>query len=387
MSPKSDFPLQQFEGVSTPFYYYDVALLRSTLGEVCASSPQGSVVHYALKANSNEALLRVIAQYGLGADCVSGGEIELAVASGFAPDQIVYSGVGKTDAEIRQALSVGIGCFNVESLAELEVIDALAAECGVVAPVAIRVNPHIDAHTHHYITTGLSENKFGVDISQLHDVVGRVLNMQHVRMRGLHFHIGSQITTLQPYEALCEVVNQLQDEMEQRGVVMDYVNVGGGLGVDYEQPDENPVPDFAAYFATFTRLLQLRKGQTLHFELGRSIVCQCGTLITRVLYIKEGLTKRFAIVDAGMTDLMRPALYQASHRIENITSREPVENYDVVGPVCESSDSFGSDIAINAAQRGDIIAIRSAGAYGESMASRYNSRKLPGIFLSEELSL
>ena len=385
MSPKSDFPLQQFEGVSTPFYYYDMALLRSTLGEVCASSPQGSVVHYALKANSNEALLRIIAQYGLGADCVSGGEIELAVASGFAPAQIVYSGVGKTDAEIRQALSVGIGCFNVESLAELEVIDALAAECGVVAPVAIRVNPHIDAHTHHYITTGLSENKFGVDISQLHDVVGRVLNMQYVRMRGLHFHIGSQITTLQPYEALCEVVNQLQDEMEQRGVVMDYVNVGGGLGVDYEQPDENPIPDFAAYFATFTRLLQLRKGQTLHFELGRSIVCQCGTLITRVLYIKEGLTKRFAIVDAGMTDLMRPALYQASHRIENITSREPVENYDVVGPVCESSDSFGSDIAINAAQRGDIIAIRSAGAYGESMASRYNSRKLPGILLSEEL--
>ena len=385
MSAKSDFPLQRFEGVSTPFYYYDVALLRRTLGEVCASSPQGSVVHYALKANSNVALLRIIAQYGLGADCVSGGEIELAVASGFVPEKIVYSGVGKTDAEIRQALSVGIGCFNVESVAELEVIDAIAAECGVVAPVAIRVNPHIDAHTHRYITTGLSENKFGIDISQLHDVVDRVLNMQHVRMRGLHFHIGSQITTLQPYEALCDVVNRLQDEMEQRGVVMDYINVGGGLGVDYDSPDVNLIPDFAAYFATFARLLQLRDGQTLHFEPGRSIVCQCGTLITRVLYIKEGLTKHFAIVDAGMTDLMRPALYQASHRIENITSQEPVGKYDRVGPVCESSDSFGSDIAINAARRGDIIAIRSAGAYGESMATRYNSRKLPGILLSEEL--
>ena len=384
MSTKSDFPLQRFEGVSTPFYYYDVALLRRTLGEVCASSPQGSVVHYALKANSNVPLLRIIAQYGLGADCVSGGEIELAVASGFVPEKIVYSGVGKADAEIRQALSVGIGCFNVESVAELEVIDAIAAECGVVAPVAIRVNPHIDAHTHRYITTGLSENKFGIDISQLHDVVDRVLNMQHVRMRGLHFHIGSQITTLQPYEALCDVVNRLQDEMEQRGVVMDYINVGGGLGVDYDSPDVNPIPDFAAYFATFARLLQLRDGQTLHFEPGRSIVCQCGTLISRVLYIKEGLTKHFAIVDAGMTDLMRPALYQASHRIENITSQELVVKYDIVGPVCESSDSFGSDIAINAARRGDIIAIRSAGAYGESMATRYNSRKLPGILLSEE---
>jgi diaminopimelate decarboxylase len=379
----SKFPIEQFGGAVTPFYYYDMALLRRTLAEVCAHAPQGSIVHYALKANSNPALLRVIAAAGLGADCVSGGEIALAVECGFAPDKIVYSGVGKTDREICQALSVGIDCFNVESVAELSVIDELAAEVGVIAPVAIRVNPHIDAHTHHYITTGLSENKFGIDISQLWDVVEYVLQLNHVRFRGLHFHIGSQIVSIQPYEVLCDTINQLQDELECRGVAIDYINVGGGLGVDYEHPDEHPIPDFASYFDLFARRLNMHKEQSLHFELGRSIVCQCGTLIARVLYIKEGLNKRFAIVDAGMTDLMRPALYQATHKIENITSTRPTCVYDVVGPICESTDSFGSEVVLNEAQRGDFIAIRSAGAYGESMASRYNSRELPGVMLSE----
>ena len=379
----NSYPIEDFQGVSTPFYYYDVALLRRTLAELCARSPRGSVVHYALKANSNRALLRVIAAYGLGADCVSGGEIALAVESGFAPGKIVYSGVGKTDREINMALSVGIGCFNVESVAELGVIDALAADAGVIAPVAIRVNPHIDAHTHHYITTGLSENKFGVDISQIPDVVEYVMRLSHVRLRGVHFHIGSQIVSMQPYETLCATINKLQDDLESRGVKMDYINVGGGLGVDYEDPDRHAIPDFASYFDTFSTRLKMREGQILHFEPGRSIVCQCGTLIARVLYVKEGLNKSFVIVDAGMTDLMRPALYQAKHKIENITSRGPERVYDVVGPICETSDSFGSAIMLNEAQRGDLIAIRSAGAYGESMASRYNSRDLPGVLLSE----
>ncbi|MBQ5750043.1 MAG: diaminopimelate decarboxylase [Bacteroidaceae bacterium] len=379
----SKFPIEQFGGAVTPFYYYDMALLRRTLAEVCAHAPQGSIVHYALKANSNPALLRVIAAAGLGADCVSGGEIALAVECGFAPDKIVYSGVGKTDREIRQALTVGIDCFNVESVAELNVIDELAAEMGVTAPVAIRVNPHIDAHTHHYITTGLSENKFGIDISQLWDVVEQVRRLSYVQLRGLHFHIGSQIVSMQPYEALCDTVNELQDELGRRGIAIDYINVGGGLGVDYEQPDEHPIADFRAYFDLFARGIKLRAGQTLHFEPGRSIVCQCGTLIARVLYIKEGLNKRFAIVDAGMTDLMRPALYQATHKIENITSKGEACVYDVVGPICESSDSFGSAVVLNEAQRGDFIAIRSAGAYGESMSSRYNSRELPGVMLGE----
>ena len=379
----SKFPIELFSGAVTPFYYYDMALLRRTLAEVCAHAPQGSIVHYALKANSNPSLLRVIAAAGLGADCVSGGEIALAVECGFAPDKIVYSGVGKTDREIRQALAVGIDCFNVESVAELNVIDELAAEMGVTAPVAIRVNPHIDAHTHHYITTGMSENKFGIDISQLWDVVEQVCQLSHVHLRGFHFHIGSQIVSMQPYEALCNTINQLQDELERRGIATDYINVGGGLGVDYEHPDEYPIPDFGAYFGLFAQGIDLRTGQRLHFEPGRSIVCQCGTLISRILYIKEGLNKRFAIVDAGMTDLMRPALYQALHKIENISSMKAVNKYDVVGPICESSDSFGSEVVLNEAQRGDFIAIRSAGAYGESMSSRYNSRELPGVMLSE----
>lgn len=379
----SKFPIEQFRSTVTPFYYYDMALLRRTLAEVCAYAPQESVVHYALKANSNPALLRVISAAGLGADCVSGGEIALAVECGFAPKKIVYSGVGKTDREIRLALSVGIDCFNLESVAELNVIDELAAEAGVTAPVAIRVNPHIDAHTHHYITTGLSENKFGIDISQLWDVVEQVRRLSHVRLRGFHFHIGSQIVSMQPYRALCDTINKLQDELEHRGIVTDYINVGGGLGVDYEHPDEHPIPDFGGYFELFAQGINLREGQVLHFEPGRSIVCQCGTLITRVLYIKEGLNKRFAIVDAGMTDLMRPALYQATHKIENITSQGVACVYDVVGPICESSDSFGSAVELNEARRGDMIAIRSTGAYGESMASRYNSRELPGVMLGE----
>ena len=377
------FPIKQFKDVQTPFYYYDVALLRRTLNAVKSASPHNSIVHYALKANSNPHLLRIIAAAGLGADCVSGGEIALAIECGFSPHKIVFSGVGKSDKEIYLALSKQIDCFNVESLAELQVINALAADCGVVAPIAIRVNPHIDAHTHHYITTGLSENKFGIDISKLSEVICEVGNMPHVSLRGLHFHIGSQIVDLLPFEQLCDTVNSLQNELEQLGVSIDYINVGGGLGVDYAHPDRNPIPDFSTYFSLYSRRLNLRDGQILHFELGRSIVCQCGSLISRVLYIKEGLSKNFAIIDAGMTDLMRPALYQATHKIENITSSRAACMYDVVGPICESSDSFGSEVLLNEARRGDILAIRSAGAYGESMANRYNSRELPGTFFDE----
>lgn len=377
------YPIDKFESIATPFYYYDMSLLKRTLDTLCHDAPQGSVVHYALKANSNSYLLKYIAARGLGADCVSGGEIALALSCGFTPDKIVYSGVGKTDKEIRLALTEGIACLHVESLAELEVIDELAAECGVVAPVAIRVNPHIDAHTHQYITTGLSENKFGVDISQLFDVISRVGELSHVALRGLHFHIGSQIELLQPFVELCTTINDLQYRLDELGIKIDYINVGGGLGVDYKHPDVHPVPDFAAYFNLFSQHLQLRHGQTLHFELGRSIVCQCGTLITRVLYVKKGVNKQFVIVDAGMTDLMRPALYQATHKIENISSSAPASTYDVVGPICETSDSFGSQVTLNMVHRGDFLAIHSAGAYGQSMASTYNSRELPHAIYSE----
>lgn len=378
----AQFPLEAFTHRETPFYFYDMALLRATLARIVSVAPQGSVVHYALKANSNEALLRVIAAAGLGADCVSGGEVRLAVAAGISAANIVYSGVGKTDKEICESLRLGIGCFNVESVAEIDVIDELAQREGLTAPIALRINPHIDAHTHHYITTGLSENKFGIDITLLDDVLLHVLSLRHVKLRGLHFHIGSQITDMTAYKQLCATVNQLIERLQQQKVAIDYVNVGGGLGVDYEEPDENAIPDFESYFGVFSSELSLPAGVTLHFELGRSVVCQCGSLIARVLYIKEGVNKQFAILDAGMNDLMRPALYQASHKIENISSVEGrMQCYDVVGPICESSDSFGSGVAMPELRRGDFIAIRSAGAYGESMAMQYNARELPGVML------
>ena len=377
------FPIEQFAHRSTPFYYYDVDLLRRTLDAIEVAQPQSSVVHYALKANSNEVLLRMIAERGWGADCVSGGELLRAVECGFSPDKIVFAGVGKSDAEICTAIELGIGCFNVESVAELEVIDTIAATYGKKVAVALRVNPHVDAHTHRYITTGMSENKFGIDISQIEQVVQKAQSLEHVSIIGLHFHIGSQIRDMKPYEELCVVINQLQDRLVSLGISLQHINVGGGLGVEYENPDEALIPAFDNYFDTFARHLLLREGQMLHFELGRSVVCQCGSLITRVLYIKEGLTKNFVIVDAGMTDLLRPALYQASHKVENITSQMPECTYDVVGPICESSDIFATDILLPQTRRGDLLAIRSAGAYGESMASQYNMRALPGSVIGE----
>lgn len=371
------FPIEKFAQLDTPLYYYDISLLHRTLDAMVEAQPHGSVVHYALKANSNMALLRAIAQRGLGADCVSGGEIVKAIEAGFAPHNIVYAGVGKTDAEIKLAIEQGIGCFNVESVAELNVINEIASNYKKRVPIALRVNPHIDAHTHRNITTGLSENKFGIDITQLDAVITLALSLENIVLYGLHFHIGSQITSFEPFAQLAITINRIQEKLALRDIILAHINVGGGLGVDYQQPDKNAIPDFQGYFDTFKSNLILRQGTTLHFELGRSIVCQCGTLITRVLYIKEGLSKRFAIVDAGMTDLMRPALYQAEHKIENISSHTSQYKYDVVGPICETTDSFASDILLSETHRGDFLAIRSAGAYGESMASHYNSRPLP----------
>lgn len=379
---KQDF-IDSIDRHDTPFYYYDLDVLHNTLHAIAATQPVDSIVHYALKANSDLRLLSIIAQRGLGADCVSGGEIQRAISAGVHPQHIVYSGVGKTDREIEYALSCNIDCFNVESLAELQVIDSLAAACGKIAPVAFRINPHIDAHTHHYITTGTSETKFGIDISQLDQAIECAVALSHVRLRGLHFHIGSQILSFEPYCMLCSTVNCLQEQLAERGIDIDYINVGGGLGIDYDSPDENTIPPFAQYFDIFKKQLQLQPGVKLHFELGRSIVGQCGSLISRVLYVKEGVDRDFVILDAGMTELIRPALYQASHLIENHTSQAEVQPYDIVGPVCETSDTFGSHIMLPTTRRGDIIAIRSAGAYAQSMAMTYNSRPLAPAVYSE----
>ena len=374
------FPTEKFKSVETPFYYYDQNILQATLDTITSEARkyEGYKVHYAVKACADPVVLGLINASGIGCDCVSGGEIERCLISGFAPSKIVFAGVGKADWEINTALDANIACFNVESLPELEVIDELAGVKGKIANVALRVNPNVDAHTHKYITTGLSENKFGISMELLDDVVKKAKLLKNINLIGLHFHIGSQLLEFEPFEMLCTRINDLLDKFEACGISFKTINVGGGLGVDYVEPDANPIPNFALYFATFNKYLKLRPKQELHFELGRAVVAQCGSLISRVLYVKEGLNKKFLILDAGMSDLIRPALYQAHHKIENITSTsEETDVYDVVGPICESSDCFGENEVLPKSKRGDIIALRTAGAYGQIMASKYNCRKIP----------
>ena len=380
------FPVDKFQDTRTPFYYYDTQLLRETLKTINEESGKHANyhVHYAVKANANQKILHIISQYGLGADCVSGGEIKAALEAGFPADSIVYAGVGKSDWEIELGLQNDIACFNVESIAELEVINDLAQKHGKKARVAFRINPNIGAHTHANITTGLAENKFGIAMQDMDKVIDEAQTMANVEVIGLHFHIGSQILDMGDFKALCNRINDLQSQLAKRNVFVQNINVGGGLGVSYDNPDREPIPDFKEYFNTYATHLRLREDQHLHFELGRSVVAQCGSLITRLLYVKQGSYKQFAIVDAGMTDLIRPALYQALHKIQNISSDEPNETYDVVGPICESSDVFAKAIDLNKCHRGDLLAIRSAGAYGEIMASGYNCRPLPVGYISEE---
>lgn len=381
--------MEQFQQIETPFYYYDTQVLRKTLASINeeVSKHPGFCVHYAIKANANAKILSIIREANLGVDCVSGGEIQACVMAGFPANKIVFAGVGKSDWEIQLGLDLGIFSFNVESMPELEIINELAAKSNTVARVAFRINPNVGAHTHAHITTGLAENKFGISMHDMEPVIERCAEMEHVKFVGLHFHIGSQILDMGDFKALCNRVNELQDQLEKHHIHVENINVGGGLGVDYQHPNRLPIPDFKSYFSTYARHLKLRPWQTLHFELGRSVVAQCGSLITKTLYVKQGDFKQFAIVDAGMTDLIRPALYQAYHKIENISSEEPSETYDVVGPICESSDVFVKAIDLNKVKRGDLLAIRSAGAYGEIMASQYNCRRLPKGYTSDELSV
>ncbi len=389
MKKNTVFPVEAFERVKTPFYYYDTKLLHATLASIKAATADDTnyCVHYAVKANANPDVLRLIAASGLGADCVSGGEIQASLDAGFPADKIVYAGVGKSDWEINLGLDNDIFCFNVESLPELEVINDLAAQKNKVARVAFRINPNIDAHTHAKITTGLNENKFGLAMEDMEEAIRKARALANVEYVGLHFHIGSQIVDVQTFVPLCERINELLDRLDQQGIQTALVNVGGGLGIDYEHPDEHSIPNFASYFSVFREKLHLRPGQTLHFELGRSVVGQCGSLVTRVLYVKQGHAKKFLIVDAGFTDLIRPALYQAYHLIQNITATDPnLTEYDVVGPICESSDVFGKQVSLPVSHRGDFIVLRGAGAYGEIMASGYNCRALPKGYTDEQLA-
>lgn len=382
---KGAFPLERFSKLRTPFYYYDTDLLLRTLEEIVYQLKvldwPAAQVHYAIKANHNPVILKHIAKFGFGADCVSGGEVKAALDAGFSPEAIFYAGVGKADWEMQLGLDAGIGRFNVESAEELRVLAALAAEKGKVAPVSLRVNPDVAAHTHKNITTGLAENKFGIHYSVLENVIREALSLPSIEFVGLHYHIGSQILDLEDFKNLCHRNNQIVRTLQSHGITIRDINVGGGLGIEYNHPNRYLMADFAGYFKTYSD--ELNTNLPIHFELGRSIVAPCGSLISRVLYVKEGMEREFAILDAGMNDLLRPALYHAQHRIENLSSEQELEPYDVVGPVCESSDVFGTQVMLNKCHRGDLIAIRSAGAYGESMASQYNCRPLAPSYFSD----
>ena len=378
---------ERFEELRTPFYYYNTQLLADTLAAIKSETDrhEGWHLHYAVKACANPKVLRQIQQAGFGCDCVSGGEIRTCLENGFPAGEIVFAGVGKADWEIELALETGIQYFNVESIPELEVIADIASRMNKVADVSFRINPDVGAHTHANITTGLADNKFGIAKEDMIQVIRVAQQLQSVRFVGLHFHIGSQILEMDDFEALCHRINELQDQLDAEGIAVKNINVGGGLGIDYENPDENPIPDFKAYFETYAKLLKLRPGQHLHFELGRAVVAQCGSLITRCLYVKQAEQRQFVIVDAGMTELIRPALYGAYHHIDNLSSKEPLQTYDIVGPICESSDIFAADYQLPETKRGDLIVIRSAGAYGETMASQYNCRELPKAYTTEDL--
>jgi diaminopimelate decarboxylase len=390
--------INKFQELDTPFYYYDLEVLRQTLTAARdASAKHGFHVHYAMKANFNPRVVDMIQSFGFGADCVSGNEVKMALDRGFDKGKIVFAGVGKSDKEINLGLDTDIFCFNVESVQELNIIDGLAAAKGKKAKVAIRINPNVDAHTHHFITTGLDENKFGINIWQLPDVATALRQCKNLEFLGIHFHIGSQITDLEVYKNLCTRINEMQDWFEDHGFPVKVLNTGGGLGVDYYNPDGN-IADFENYFQVFKNFLNVKPGQEVHFELGRALVAQSASLISRVLYVKNGLKKNFLVLDAGMTELMRPMLYQAYHQIENLSQESRAKSqekthhsplttdnlkYDVVGPICESTDCFQKDVEFPESFRGDLIAIRTAGAYGEVMASGYNLRDRVGSIYSE----
>jgi len=370
----------------TPFYYYDLDLLKASLAKIREEAARYNYhIHYAIKANANPKILSLIQAYGFGADCVSGNEIKRSIENKFPTDQIVYAGVGKSDKEIEMALEANIFCFNCESIPEIEVINEIAKSKNKMAKIALRINPNVNANTHHYITTGIAENKFGINPWEFDQILELLNELENIQLIGLHFHIGSQIVDLSVFKSLCLRINEIQNWFLEHQIIVDHINVGGGFGINYHKPDEEPIPDFKNYFAIFNEFLNLKANQNVHFELGRSIVGQCGSLISRVLYVKNGINTNFAILDAGMTELLRPALYQAFHKIENLSSTDEHENYDVVGPICESSDCFGKAVSLPKTKRNDLIAIRSAGAYGEVMASNYNLRQTAKSFFSDDI--
>ncbi len=399
-----ELDIKKLQKYKTPYYYYDTPLLEKTL-TTCLSitNPNDIKIHFSIKSNFNEKILKILSSHPeIGADCVSGGEVKLALKY-FKPESIVFAGIGKTDEEIAFAIDNNIFCLNVESIEELDNLNAICSEKKHKINFACRINPNISAHTHEKITTGLNENKFGFYLdkeednfyNKIKDVYFNKDNKyEYLNFIGLHFHIGSQVLDFNDYLPLCKKIDEMIEKLNSLGINITYLNLGGGLGVDYENPTKNPIPDFKGFFDTYlNNIKSLKKVNEnyngnkpirLHFELGRAIICQCGNLIAKVSYIKKGLEKKFVILDAGMNDLIRPAMYGALHQIEKIGKYEEEEVYDIVGPICESSDIFAKNYKMGKCQKNDYVVIRSAGAYGESMASRYNYRELPQGYLDSE---
>lgn len=369
--------IKDLKSVPTPFWYYDMDLFRRTIDEaVRLSAETGVLIHYSIKANAEPRLVDYIAEAGLGADCVSGNEVLYALDHGFAPEKIVFAGVGKTDKELTDALKAGIGSFNSESIEELQTLERLGAELGLRANVSVRINPDVDAHTHRFITTGLEMDKFGIPKKDMDTVIALIKRSKYLNFKGLHFHIGSQITDVENvFTNECISANGIVSYFESQGLRVDNIDLGGGLGVDYYNPDSHAIPEFGLWFQTLTENLRHRPDQQIHVEPGRALVAQCASLVSRVIFVKEGERKSFVILDAGMNDLLRPALYGAYHKIENLTwSSDELRLYDVVGPVCETTDLFAEDRTLPLTRRGDLVALRSAGAYGSVMSSTYNMR-------------
>ena len=378
---------EKLKNFETPFYFYDMDLLRQTLDSVVwAAAKYNFKIHYAIKANYDPRILEVIREYGLGIDCASGNEVRCAIDAGFDPKSIVFAGVGKTDKELRYAIEQGIFAINCESLQELEVLNEIAGSMGKVVDCALRVNPDIDPKTNHCLDTGQADSKFGISYEKVLEQAEWIQSLPNINIKGMHLHIGSQIRELHVFQYLCDKVNVITENLVRKGFTLDFVDVGGGLGINYDMPENEPVPNFASVFAIINGNLKVG-GREIHFEFGRSIVGECGELITRVLYRKDTATgRRLVIVDSSMTELIRPMLYGSYHDIENLTSEEEKhEKYAVVGTACESTDIFNESLTLPKTRRGDLLTIKSAGAYGMSMASRYNQHDLPGAVYSDDI--
>ena len=371
----------------TPFYLYDIGLLNQTLESLMSiASKYDYKIHYAIKANYDARLLQIIRKYGVGIDCASGNEVRCAIEAGFDPKSIVYAGVGKRDKEIRYAIEQNILAINCESIEEIDLVNELAAEAGKVVNIALRVNPDIDPKTNHCIDTGQADSKFGISYEEILSSVEHIRSLKNVLVIGMHIHIGSQIRELHVFENMCNKVNVIVENLTSLGFELEFVDVGGGLGVNYDMPENEPIPNFASVFAIIKQHLKVGNRE-VYFEFGRSIVAQCGELITKVLYNKTTATgRRLVIVDGSMTELIRPALYGSYHNIENITSEADQRlKYTIVGTACESTDVFDENVSLPITKRGDLLTIKSAGAYGMSMASRYNQHDLPAAVYSDEL--